>query len=1784
MAARRGRGDDSGLVTLEWVLIVGTVAALAAVVFWLVWSSVEDNAADIAESDHFPAAVLAAAHITADARAALPALVDPVAIDEVNQRYGAECRRLQIAYLDIELRSRWVDADADLRDRFDVFNGVDNPPPRALCLVGAGGEEPVVPLEEGVLLGPRISVDDVTGVEGDIVHFTVSLNVPSTRTVAVDYHTFAYSPRPGIAQEGLDYSPVTGSLTFGPGVQEQTVSVALRVDGLTEIDETFELRLDNPRRASIFDGRGTGTIEDTPAQALRISAATSVEGGTLEFRVDLGGGTAQRNVTVGFETVTRLPGAGVASTPGDFRSRSGVVTIFQGQSSVIVRVQSVDDRLDEDVENFDVRLRDPVNAVIAVGEAAGTIIDNDDPPRLSVNGSEAREDGGPMVFEVRLSAPSGRTVTARISTADGTASAPGDYHSRADVGLSFEPLQTSVTVPVTLEDDNVPEPPERFTMMLSDVENARPGSMTAQGLIIDDDSGPTLLVDDADPVIEGEVARFTVRLSRASNSAVRVEYETADGTAVAPGDYHSRASSLTFARGETSLTVEVSTVDDATPQEPDELFELRLTRVTSGDAQIGDASATGWIIDNDHIPEITVDDTSAVESGSAIFTVRLSRESGQAVTVNWVSALDSLVAAERRAVAPLDFALVSGSATFAPGETTVEVTVPLEDDELDEYDETFWLRLGGAVGGTVTDGTAIGTIRDDDPEPSIEVRPAEATEGEPVLFEVRLEPISGRTVTTHFATVDGSGGASAIDGIDYFGTDGDLWFAPGVRSLVVPVETLDDLIPEESETFLLQLSRTANARIQGGTAVGTIHDNEVPILSIADVVVVEGDEPAAVFVASIDSRIAADVTFDYATITGSARPGGDCDDPNEDTDDYLPLTGRATIPAGDTETTISVTVCDDIVIEEDEDFVLRLTNPNGAQIVDEFGAVATIIDNDGAPRLVIEDAEAVEADGTIDFPVRLSHESTEDVTVEYATFDGTAVQPDDYLAARGTITFAAGETEAAISVTLTDDPFVEDPPFESFTVVLSLPDPLTARLFRDTALGLILDDDVPPTFHAVDAVANEDDGSVAIRVALSYPNNEEIRIPFRTRSVYERSRPSSWHYDYGDEHSTYPFYQSRMGELVFPPGVDQAEIDVVLIDNDYSLTDQIGDGFTYHTVGFNVDFPNPPVRCSLGCTARVLVRDDEQLHRVRFAEVEWQRVAENAGSVVLALQLYPGVAAREDVTVTYSVEPTSAAGQGIFASDATPGVDYVVPSPLSVTFPAGAATAVITIPILDDTDLEGPEGIAVALTGVVGDNAEIVSYWARKVVIILDDEELPEVSVSNAAAPEDAGPVRFVALLDNAHSSDVTVNFGTADGTATAGDDYTGVASGSVTIPAGDLFAAIEIDVVDDAIAEGSETFTLQLTGVTGATLANTEAEGTIHDSGLLPTLTLSGRSVVEDDGLSPNAIYFFVHLSEASAERVTVTIAATDVPSLGANAATRHVDYTGRLDLSDNPFETTLTIDPGRTRKSIFFHTVPDQVPERDERFLVTLYDAENATIAVGEAWGTILNNDQSIVDVPPVRASEGAGSVTFTLQLHEPSLDPTSLRYSTAAWPWAGEVAATPGEDYTVVTGGMLNIPAGDTTAEITVPILDDSDDEYDEALVLRLHDPDLLTLGVTHTVAIIEDDDPGWWIGDTSATEGGSLLFPVENDPPAGASFTLQYEVSDGAAVGGTDCADSGVDYLIPSGSVTFAPGATDATISVTVCDDATIEGAETLVVELLDVTGRRTTATGTIASSD
>src|SRR5205085_3927955 len=121
----------------------------------------------------------------------------------------------------------------------------------------------------------------------------------------------------------------------------------------------------------------------------------------------------------------------------------------------------------------------------------------------------------------------------------------------------------------------------------------------------------------------------------------------------------------------------------------------------------------------------------------------------------------------------------------------------------------------------------------------------------------------------------------------------------------------------------------------------------------------------------------------------------------------------------------------------------------------------------------------------------------------------------------------------------------------------------------------------------------------------------------------------------------------------------------------------------------------------------------------------------------------------------------------------------------------------------------------------------------------------------------------------------VTMNFASANGSATAGSDYLAV-SGSGTIASGQSSMVINVTVNGDTAIEPDETFWLNLSGVTGATVADGQAVGTISNDDFLPTLSIGDVSIAEGNTGSKLAT-FTVTLNKAAAGPVTYNIATAN-------------------------------------------------------------------------------------------------------------------------------------------------------------------------------------------------------------------------------------------------------------------------------------------------------------------
>ena len=224
------------------------------------------------------------------------------------------------------------------------------------------------------------------------------------------------------------------------------------------------------------------TIIDPPAVTIGNASAAESDG-EIVFEVELSAASI-RQITVDYRTED-----GTATAPEDYGTASGSLTFAAGQTSGSISIRVVDDALDEaDRETFTVRLSAPKmpGSTGTPVSATGTIIDDDDPPAISIADASAKESAGEIAFRVSLDAPSGREVAVSYRTEDGTAKAGEDYGA-TDGTLTIAAGRTDATIRVALMNDILEEEEETFTVRLLDPVNAELADPTAIGTIIDDD-------------------------------------------------------------------------------------------------------------------------------------------------------------------------------------------------------------------------------------------------------------------------------------------------------------------------------------------------------------------------------------------------------------------------------------------------------------------------------------------------------------------------------------------------------------------------------------------------------------------------------------------------------------------------------------------------------------------------------------------------------------------------------------------------------------------------------------------------------------------------------------------------------------------------------------------------------------------------------------------------------------------------------------------------------------------------------------------------------------------------------------------------------------------------------------------------------------------------------------------------------------------------------------------------------------------------------------------------
>ena len=1571
-----------------------------------------------------------------------------------------------------------------------------------------------------------ISVDDASAAEGETLEFEVGLEVHNNPTtlltpVTLDYAVEEASPSVS-AVEGTDYEavvgqPLEGSLTFEntcsvdpethtrqtecesvPGASwiaaEQTLQVALLADYDVEGDETFVLKLsdvDSTHGLEIADAEATGTIEDDPPPEVSVQELAGPEGSTQSFTIEL-----------------------------DEPPRSG-------------------DTVEVDY------------AIVAV-----------DP--CSVDGHDIRSECELAEGTWRLPA----TVGADYDASGTCTGSPGSTRSECPVGswtvtplsgsVEFESGDTTMTVPVDLLADYLVEGDETFGIVLSNPKKAvlAPADSTATGTITDDP--PPRLSAEGFTGPEGSTQSFTVSLANPRGDAVEVDYaivaagtctvdghdtrsdcELAEGTwrlpptvgadyaasgtcTGSPGSTRSEcpvgswtvtplSGSVEFESGDTTMTVPVDLLPD-TVRESDETLRIVLSNPVDAILAPDAFTATGTITD-DPPTKLTVNDPWAKEGETLVFVVTLeAAEPGQSVDVDYeVQNRSAKAGRDFDAIDPLTGTLtLHNTSTTDTVSVTDTVRVQALNDTVADTDETLHLVLSprepniGSVG--LAKSIGVGTIENVNPT-SVRVNDAAVVEGGQLGFVVSLTDDAGD---------------------------------PAVISQLVPVYYYAPPYEEQID--------------DGG----------------------------------------ADDTDD-----GGAKHGTNC---SQDDVDYRARSGGVFfVPSDSDPIAAPVRTCTDFRHEGDETLQMELALPSditNARLADGIG-IGTIIDTP-PPALRIEDAQADEG-GQLSFVVELGKRDIignfvprpagRTVKVTVTTEDGTATAGTDYTAPGscsvdghqdeaacraaaptpgvwtpgGTLIFGPDDTRRTFSVgTILDDD--EEPP-ETMRVVLSGADvPIDRAVAIGTIYARCVDiytdntDNRPPTITVERRTVAEGD-SFTQWVTFSRP----LCNPFSLDSRYVTGGTlgtATCGSDFGIGYpcrSDPPLVYNQEFTWTYGSSVSRRGIsrlygpaDDLLDENDEFFTTQVNwsSGMPEHYQGLD------------WVSGEVTIVDNDDEPSLSLADA----AADEGDPMTFTVAL--DAASDRPVTVAYRTVDGSGTAESADYTSAS-GTLTFVPGDTSETFTVDTATDADTE---DDTflvELSAPESSDPA-NPAAPMNARISDGIAVGTIL---EGDLPELEIADARGDEDSD-MAFTVTLSEEATTPVTVKYATVERpqsvwAATEGADYTAPGScsvdghqdeaacraaaptpgvwtpgGTLNFAIGDKERTISVPIADDEVDEVDETFLVELSNPSGASLADPSAVGTINGSVTCvdatdpdagpPVLTIDAPSADEDAG----AMVFTATLDEPFCDRRELS-------------AFVHVASTATVDV-DFRRPGSAYFDALSRTASFSVEIIDDEIAEQLETITLGFRTSGISNVL---AMGAIFDDDTASLSVSTSDVDEG-DFVNFTARLDRPASFDAAFDYATA------DGTATAGADYAAASG-TATIAAGELSATVSVATVQDSVGEDTETFGLQVSNP---TAGVqlpeaeALTVVAIRDDDlVGVRISDAAANEGDTLTFAVTLDTLRAADTTIGYQTREGTATGGDD-------YTTADSEVTIDAGERSATISVAALTDGVLEADEHFFVDL------------------
>jgi hypothetical protein len=819
-------------------------------------------------------------------------------------------------------------------------------------------------------------------------------------------------------------------------------------------------------------------------------------------------------------------------------------------------------------------------------------------------------------------------------------------------------------------------------------------------------------------------ATITVQRSGDSTNAFDVTYESSNGSAVAGSDYGAVSGTLHWDAGDTAdKTFDMPIIDD-TAVETDETVNLTLLSATSGATLDPPSAAVLTIIENDvGVSFCTPGYQVAETAGSATITVCRSGSAAGAVGIQYGTG-------DGTAITPDDYSATTGTLAWADGDLAPKsFSVPIASDQLTEGAETVNLTLNAPAGGaivvspsaavlTILDFAATGAINiplsgNATPYPSqinvagligsvskVTVQLYGLSHTVPDDLDMLLVGPQGQSVVL----MSDTGGSNPVGGVNVTFADGAAGSLPDSGQITSGsyqpsnVGAGDSFGPPAPagpygtglaifngqdpngawKLFIIDDDAGAGVgAIAGGWSL-TIDTPGGLSFTTTPASVAENGATATISVSRVGGSVGA-VGVQYATSDGTASAPAD----------YTSSNGTLSWADGDFgPKTFLVPIVNDLDIDGGESLNLTLSNPSGgAALSSPNTAVLNILDDDspGAVRFSLANDSRPENGGTVTVEVQRVGGIGGTISVNCQTSNGTAVAPDDYTATTMTLTWGPGDATGKLClIPIIND--IANEGDETLNLALNTPTGGAALDTPSTAVLTITDDDPGGNLQFSDTSFSvlESDGVAVVTVRRVNSSGGAVTVRYTT-SDGSASASSD--------------YAATSGTLTWAAGDADDKTFTVPITNDAALESS-------ETIQLTLSNPSGGAVLGSPITTQLTIHDDDSTPVLQFAQ-DIYPYAESSGLATIKVSRLAG--ANGVVSVSYITANSTSNAPG----------DYIIVSG-TLTWGAGdMADKTFTMPIVNDTQVEGNELVLLVLSDPTG-GAVIGRATAH--ILILDDD------------------------------------------------------------------------------------------------------------------------------------------------------------------------------------------------------------------------------------------------------------------------------------------------------------------------------------------------------------------------------------------------------------------------------------------------------------------------------